>query len=214
MNEMTEEERLKLERTAEIAEELHEAIQIRSSRKRLANQLRQIARDVLTISSVVSIFFAIVWTFTKPYLIPFLQLPTQVGHLQSDVAQLRTKISDSIDPRLLDFLGHGIVVGNNRSFKPGESFTVAYLLRRNASCEADIRVTFINLDTGTPISNSPFRAIKAPVTDDYFFFKVPIRIPPEMEEGNYVYKPIIVPIECGVYKEFTTPMSDPFMVKK
>lgn len=169
-------------------------------------QMMAIARDVVTISAVVSVLSGILWTLTRPYLAPFLELPAQVAEINARLAPISA-------PHLVEFEGHGIVL-NGVEVVRGEEIRILYNLRRNADCATEIEMSFINVDTGTLISTGTSRAVQAPVTEDFTYFILALTVPQTLPPGRYSYFPRLTPLNCGIYQAYSGAMSTPFTVTR
>jgi len=182
-------------------------------------QMMAIARDVLTISAVLSVVGSIFWFMSRPYLTPFLELPEKVAQIQAQLAPLS-------DPKIVEFNGNGKIanlVPRQRGedggqglpiFKPGEIMRVLYNLRRNADCATQVEVTFIDVKTGSKLTTGITTATQAPVTSDFTFFILNREIPNNLPDGIYSYYPRIIPLNCGIYRPYNGVMSDLFEVKR
>lgn len=135
----------------------------------------------------------------------------EISEINEEIKSLRES-----SPALLDFSGGGEVAPHPRGYyRPGEVVTITYLLRRNATCETDIRVQFYDwaLSQINPRYTSTIPALKSAVSREFTLFSVPVALPPTMDDGFYSYAPEIIPLECGVYKSFKAPLSGAFEVR-
>lgn len=176
------------------------------TRSGLLSWSASIARDVLTMLAVMSAAASVIIALTRPYWKPFAELPENVLELQAQVADLVAS-----PPRLLDFAGRPVVIDASDA-KPGGYIVLGFVLRRNASCDTDVRPFFVNVETGVTVVGNVFPAVKAPVTADYIWFSLSVSLPDHIRPGRYVYFPEIVPKECGVYRPIRPPQSDIFEV--
>lgn len=183
----------------------------------LRYQAIAIARDVLTISAVLSVVGSIFWVLASPYLKPFLELPEKVAQIQAQLAPIS-------DPKLVEFQGIAMILNRDAHgwgheagggfplFKRGQHLLLLYNLRRNADCATQIEVTFIDIRSGSKIVTGTLPAVQAPVTTDFTYFILQREIPANLPPGLYTYYPRIVPVNCGVYRPFNGNMSEIFEV--
>lgn len=163
-----------------------------------------VARDVMTISAVITLLSAIFWFVARPYLTPFLELPEKV-------AEINARIAPFTSPHLVEFKGPAYVIGE-KSIARGGNIRLMYNLRRNADCDTEILFSFVNVDTGTTITTGTGRSVQAPVTEDFSTFFLMLHIPENLPTGNYSYYPRLTPINCGVYRAYNGALSEPFEV--
>jgi hypothetical protein len=168
-------------------------------------QLMAMARDILTISAVLGVLGSGFWFVVKPYLDPFLELPTKV-------AEINARLMPLARPHLVEFNGHAMIL-SSKTIPQGGSLRLLFHLRRNADCSTDVDHAFINVDTGARIAGETVRAVQAPVTEDFTSFILSIKVPIFLPAGRYTYFPRIVPINCGIYQPYNGAMSDVFEVK-
>lgn len=162
-------------------------------------------RDIIVISTVVSILFGSVIALTKPYWQPFADIPRDMAILQTELAQTRILLEENIEPRILDFQGGGIIVSENHI--AGGSFQVMYSLRRNATCETIVTPIFYDLERNISIRDKDVPSVRAPVTNSFEPFSLELPIPSSLRPGRYVYYPILSPVDCGVYGRIRVPPS-------
>lgn len=167
-------------------------------------QLMAVARDVLTISAVVSVLGGIFWTLTRPYLAPFLDLPQKV-------AEINARLAPIAQPHLVEFKGIGLVINQNKMVT-GETLRILYNLKRNADCTTDVEQIFVNVDTGAKTLTSTIRATQAPVSNDFSSFILELPIPSNLPDGRYSYFPRLIPINCGIYQAYTGTMTEIFEI--
>jgi hypothetical protein len=170
----------------------------------LRYQMMAIARDVLTISAVISVMSAFFWTLARPYVEPFLDLPTKV-------AEINARLAPISQPHLVEFKGNAILVNGSR-FSRGSEMVILYNLKRNASCETQVDLNFINVTTGAKLNAGTIRAVQAPVTDDFAPFILSLVVPPSLPNGRYSYMPRMMPQNCGIYQDYNAVMSEIFEV--
>lgn len=117
------------------------------------------------------------------------------------------------DLQLVTFQGNGVITtSDGKRFVAGQIIDAAYLLKRHATCETNIKPIFQNVDTNRPFIGETVESQKAPVTDSYIFFPIPIFLPEDIPPGRYTYMADIQPLECGVYEEYRSPMTDIFTI--
>lgn len=118
-------------------------------------------------------------------------------------------------PDLLDFKGNGIVI-EDKIYYPGDTVRIAFLLRRNGNCDANIRVRFL-YEKGyiDPELNSVIPAKKSLPNSDFSIFIVALKLPLSIYDGRWVYSAIVETIDCEERFESITyvPLSTPFEVK-
>lgn len=170
------------------------------------------ARDIVVISTVVTLIFGLFAALTKPYWEPFARLPENMVLLQTELAEARSLLEGSIEPRIVDFQGRGIVVSVS-PITAGGTVQILYSLRRNATCATEVTPIFYNVDRGISIQGEVVPAIRAPVTATFQPFSVPIQIPEWLTAGRYIYYPEITPLDCGVYNRIRVPPSDIIVVE-
>lgn len=179
----------------------------------LRYQLVALARDMGVIVATVGTILALVGLAARPYTQPFLELPEKLGELQLQLAKTQLELAEIREPRIVDFIGHGIVLGHrDQRIHPGSSIRLLYNMRRNASCATDLEIGFINVSDGTRLVTHTQRAVQAPVTLDYAPFFLRLRVPPELPPGVWSYQPRMVPLDCGVYGPYLGAISEPFHV--
>lgn len=176
-----------------------------------------IARDVLTISAVLSVAGSVLWFAARPYLQPFLDLPEKVAQIQVQLAPIS-------EPKLVEFQGTALILNGDAHkkgqesgkgfpvFEAGDNMRLLFNLRRNADCATEIELTYIDVRNGSKIVTGTQRATQAPVSSDYTFFILQRRIPENLPPGIYTYYPRIIPLNCGVYRPYNGNMSDIFEV--
>lgn len=172
-------------------------------------------RDFLVIAAFFSVLSAIAVGLTRPYWQPIQdsweRFSETLIQVQEQLAELRALVDTRLEPRLLEFHGNGIIVGN-QVVPAGGEITVFYSLRRNAACDTEIERNFYNIERGTTVPTGSFRATKAPVTRQFVAFKIDIRIPEDLAPGMYLYRPTARPLNCGIYSEMVLPPAGPFQV--
>jgi hypothetical protein len=168
-------------------------------------------KNVLTIAAVIGLLTTSV-TAGYTFYSTWKDIPSQVTELTQAVQTLVDVVEREI-PQIVDFVGGGIL-SDSGPFKAGDSPRFAYTLRRNVSCPTDILVRFYDHESGT-INNSYsyiIPEVQSPVTRSFAAFSVPIRLPKDLPAGKYSYFPEIIPLDCGVYRTITPPMSEAFYV--
>jgi len=168
-------------------------------------QLMAVARDVLTISAVLSVIGTLFWFVSRPYIEPFLDLPTKV-------AEINARLGPITQPHLVEFHGHGMIVSDDEVYRPGGQIRILYNLRRNADCATELEYSFVNVDTGSIISTGTGRAVQAPVTEDYTYFLLSLTVPQNLGPGRYAYFPRITPLNCGIYRPYRGALTEIFRV--
>lgn len=185
-----------------------------SEKYTLRYQLVAMARDAMTIITVVSTLTVGVLFLAKPYTQPFFDLPEKLAQLQLQFAKLQLDLAEIREPRLVEFEGHALVIGDASAvYAPGETIRLLYNVRRNASCVTELEVRFFNVLDGTQLVTHSERAVQAPVTEDFQPFLVRFVIPQGLPDGMWTYQPRVIPFECGVYGPYLAAMSEPFTVK-
>ena len=169
-------------------------------------QAMAIARDVLTISAVVTMLSGIFWFIAKPYLQPWLELPERMAEISLRIAPLTR-------PQLIEFNGPAMLL-NGDKFEPGDTARLLYHLRRNADCATEIEVSWIDVETGAKVVTGTMRAVQAPVTEDFTSFILALRIPANLPDGRYSYFPRLTPLNCGIYRSYNAAMSEVFEVAR
>jgi len=171
-------------------------------------KLLKIARDGLIWTSFIGIVTTVIISIGafifKDKLEPFTELPVKIEAIEQQLSNISS-------PELIVFKGHGIII-NKKEIKAGESIVVGYLLSRKASCDTDIEVIFMDINTKEQIYYKTIPLLKSPVSEDFVFFPISIKTPSDLPPGNYVFAPRFKPSECGLYKEFLPPLSDVFTV--
>jgi hypothetical protein len=178
----------------------------------LRYQLAAIGRDAITITTVVGLLLAGFGFLTRPYTQPFLDLPMQVSQLQLQLAQTQLELAEIREPHIVDFKGHGIIIGPREIFS-GQTIKILYNLRRNASCVTDLEVGYINVNDGTRLVTHTTRATQAPVTKDFAVFLLRHSVQ-DLPPGTWSYQPRLIPVDCGVYGPYNGAMTEPFTVKE
>jgi len=172
----------------------------------MRHHLAAVGRDVLTISATVSLLGTLVWFAAAPHLMPWLLIPEQL-------AAFEDKLNGLARPRLVEFQGTALLVDKG-PFKPGDDVRFVYNLRRNADCTTDIQVSWYSVRTGVRITTAVVRAVQAPVTTDFAPFILTRKIPENLPDGLWVYYPLVVPVDCGVYRPYNGNMSEVFEIKR
>lgn len=126
------------------------------------------------------------------------------------VAEQQVQIDALIRPLLIEFTGNAFV--EKPSLRAGESQSYLFFLRQEASCETIVVQEYYNLERNIRVPGNTVVAQQAPVTESMIPFPIDIPLPNNIEPGTYVYWPLLVPKNCGVYKEFRAPPSQPFEV--
>lgn len=176
-----------------------------------------LARDVTVISAVIFAIFMGIYNFTRPYWEPFSTLPERISDLAEEVStngdnieSLSIRLSDSLDPRIINFETRAEVLEDQ--VRPGDTISVLYFMRRNASCQTILEPVFYNINTNTPYPGTLRYTQRAPVTSTYILFPVAVSIPDNLPDGEYVYSPYIEPEDCGIYRRLRVPPTESFMV--
>lgn len=188
-------------------------------KKTMRHHVIAVLRDFL----VVSAFFGATTTglsiLLKPYWEPFATLPQQLISMQQEMvdtnlelAELRATLTELTEPQIVEFQGIGVVTGD-KVVKAGGSISVLYSLRRNASCDTEVRRILYDVDRNVSVQVGTSWAIKAPVTTAFIPFTVTnIEIPLTLRPGRYVYYPELTPVSCRPYGTIRVPMSEVFEV--
>lgn len=170
------------------------------------------SKDLLTIIAALSILFSMAAVMFRPWIQPFMDLPQSLNQLSSSLAVLQSRVDGYGSPQLLNVQGIGQIIGNRNLPTEGGVLTVGYFLRRNASCETDIRIRFVDIERNQTIVTLTRPTNRAPVTASFIFFKVDIVVPEGFRPSVYAYHPEILPVDCGVYKPFSIAPSQYFTV--
>ena len=169
------------------------------------------ARDIIVVTTVISIISAITVATTRPFWEPFADIPEVLAQQQEDLAALSIEVSRRLKPEIVEFEGKAQIVSGGNVL-PGETITFLYFLRRNATCETKVLTRFYDVDRGINIVTGTTIASQAPVTQSFIPFRVDIKIP-ILPSGRYIYNPTINPVDCGVYKEMAVIPSEIFEVR-
>lgn len=166
----------------------------------------------IALAAMVITFAGTGFAYLFPLLAPdWANLPDSVRDNTLAVESLNVRLAREV-PTIVDFQG-GLLVTQSQ-VSPGDSVTVVAVLRRNVSCETNIRVRFF--DHSDNIINQKFSylipSVRAPITSTFIAFPIRVFIPDNLPTGTYSYFPEIIPLDCGVYKTIVPPMSDPFYV--
>tara|TARA_R110002020_G_scaffold109660_7_gene253735 strand:- start:3354 stop:3902 length:549 start_codon:yes stop_codon:yes gene_type:complete len=171
------------------------------------SRVKDILTLVLLISSVTVLLFSLFVWVVSPRFEPYLDLPSRLTGIEAAVSLI-------VQPSLIEFRGSGHLVDQKDSYKRGEVILVRYLLKRVASCDTKIRIRFYNTVSGAYFQGPLIDASKAPVTTTFSNFRLNIKVPDDLPNGEWTYHPVIIPIECGLYNgEFVPPHTDAFIVK-
>jgi hypothetical protein len=176
------------------------------------------ARDILVVSGVISILASALYFTLRPYIEPFANLPTELASVQLELAETRRDLS-TINASLrsvqeynvVEFDGPGIVQTGTPKLA-GQVINILYYLRRNANCSTRLEPRFYNVETNTYIVDAPRFAIRAPTTEEFTLFTVPVPLPEDIPPGRYVYAPLIEALDCGVYGTQGVPPSTIFEI--
>jgi hypothetical protein len=176
------------------------------------------ARDILVVSTVISLLFTVAAFSTRHIWEPFASLPTEFAEIQIQLLETRRDLGvisnnfrESQEFNVVDFRGLGQVTTSG-TIQPGDTIFVLYSLRRNANCSTRLERRFYNVENNTYFIADPTFAIRAPVTYEFNLFSVPVSLPEDLPAGRYVYAPILTAVECGVYGEQIVPPSTVFEV--
>ena len=170
----------------------------------------EVAKSITHIWTVLIIISTIVFFLFKPYITPYVDLPEDIKQLKVAVTALTVAQSNS-KPQVVSFTGTPQLVDANTKYVIGDNVQFMYFLRRNVSCDTELRVFFYNVATGTLHSGPTLLATKASITTDFIPFKVNVTVPP-LPTGRYSYIPTLVPLNCGVYEAIKAPPSQIFEV--
>lgn len=173
------------------------------------HHLTAAARDIAVLGSVTAGIATGVMYLSRPYWEPFAQLPNDVAAVQEQVVSIQTRLMDGLAPEIVTFAAAFPVRSEVRQ---GGTLPILFFLKRNASCQTEIRPTFYDVNSNYGVSGEPFLAQRAPVTDQKILFQVRVRIPDDLPPGRYVYNAELNPIDCGVYGPMRALPSDPFVV--
>ena len=157
---------------------------------------------------LISVFFSgvvsAVGYLAREQITPYLQLPEKV-------ADIEEVLDTYVEPELVEVRGLGLVLNANDEVRIGGTLLVGYTLKRNASCDSNVEEIFLNVDTGIETRTRVTPSVKAPVTNDFLFFRVPIPTT-GLTPGQYVYFPRITPVDCGVYGDYCIPSTEVFRI--
>lgn len=182
------------------------------AKKTWLSHMAAMGRDVLTMAAVISLVSGIAAVATRTYWQPFADLPVIVAAIQKEIAETQATLQGTIRPQLIDFQGNGQIVGTTE-IEAGGLVEVFYSLRRNASCDTDVRPYFFDIERGLTVAGQTIPAVRAPVTSDFIPFRLSIRLPDQITPGTYVYYPEIIPKNCGVYGPLRAPPTSQFVVR-
>lgn len=171
----------------------------------LLGGVASMVRDIATMGGVVVVVGGVAITLSRPYWEPFAELPVKI-------AQIEAQLQNAAAPQIVDFQGIGFIADDSNAV-PGGSITVFYSLRRNATCDTDVRPFFHNYDTNLMVTGPVFEAVKAPVTSGFNPITLTIRLPENLNPGTYSYYPEMTPKRCGVYGPMRVPPTEPFTVR-
>lgn len=177
----------------------------------LRYQLMAIARDVVTIATVVGILSGAFWFVARPYVTPYLELPADIAEFRTDLAKFQIQLAEVRVPRIVDFAGIGLIA-SSKEVRPGDRLLILYNLRRNAGCPTEIEVGFIDAENGTRIVTHTQRAVQAAVSAEFSPFLLRLTVPTNLPPGRYSYQPRMLPIDCGVYGPYLAALSEIFTV--
>lgn len=138
-----------------------------------------------------------------PRLEPYLEVPNRIENIENALEGLSSGVEH---PEFIEFKGIGTVIESGE-----ESLTVAYLLRRSVSCEVRVNIRYWDVDRGLFRVMPPVTAVKSPVSDSFTPFKIDLKVG-SLPKGRYSYIPTLKPLECGIYKSVTAPMSEVFTI--
>ena len=159
------------------------------------------AKDFTSITVALGIVFTSLWMFFNPVLQPYLVLPEVVNEILKNQEEISRTLRDSEaeeEFRVVEYQSMGFVL-EDRVYEPGEIVVINYFLRRNASCDTLVSLDFINLDNGLIYNAGIVPDQKAPITNEFIFFKFALTIPLDIPEGTYSYWPSMQALDCGVY---------------
>lgn len=159
--------------------------------------------------SAATIIMTSLWFITKPLVEPYLILPTQIESIIKTINELDERSNGNIKPKTVDTLGVGLIHKQENN-----TLTLVYMLKRNVSCEGRINVRFWNVEGGYFAHSSWTPTIKSAIIGELTPFKIDIPIPETLKNGNYIYAPVLHPIDCGVYGVQVLPPSEIFEVKR
>lgn len=168
-------------------------------------KIKQITTTTISVIALCSVVFTGAAFLASPWTKPYLDIPQKIESLENS-------IYIQSNPQLINFNGRGIVVGVE-PFKAGERINFIYSLKRVASCETLVELRLFDVGNGTYISMGTINSTKAPITTNFINFKIPLTLPKNLPDGEYTYHPVIKPVNCGIYKEFTPPHTDSFFVR-
>jgi hypothetical protein len=176
------------------------------------------ARDILVVSAVTSLLFTVAAFSTRHVWEPFANLPTELAEVQIQLLETRRELNvisgsfrETQEYHIVDFDGPGQVQTGD-GITPGSTINVLYFLRRNANCSTRLEPRFYNVDTNTYFVAESRFAVRAPVTETFGLFTVPVPIPRDIPPGRYVYAPLLEAVDCGVYRSQQVPPSTIFEV--
>jgi len=141
------------------------------------------------------------------------QIANQVDDIAAQLRRVNILLeTGGVAPRIVEFDGRGIVTDDSDAV-PGGQIIVTYSLRRNATCETVVFPRFYDIDRGVTFNGEPFNAVRAPVTDDFALFSLPVPLPLGIAPGRYTYVPEIAPRDCQPYGRMTVIPTDPFIIR-
>ena len=169
-------------------------------------------KNVLILFAGFSALMSITAFIFKDTLEDIATIPNDLARLEATTEQIRRQLNSDSELRILDILGNGLITSEG-PFTQGESVPLFYMLRRNISCDTMVTPIFYDVSINLSIQGNPFPAQKAPVTTGYNPFRIGLTIPNDLPDGEYIYIPLIKPIDCGEYDEIRIPSSTLFTVQ-
>lgn len=155
------------------------------------------AKGAAALIIAIGVVWAALWWALKPRIDDYFD--SRLAEFRTEMSSLSTqltRIENALpDPRPFIEFKSGGHLPQTRNFKPGETVTFLYQLRRNRSCPSEVQANFWSYDLNSIASEYTYRfsAIQATPSLDFGLFSVRVRIPGDMKPGDYSYAPIIIP---------------------
>lgn len=191
---------------------------------------RMIVVIVTTTAAVVAALLLIArvsWNIALPHVEAFVtNLVTDVveetlrdtrvtqGEIEDRLSLIERVVSLTARQAPVSFLGHGVVLNENRTVQQGDFLRIRYIVQRHEACGGTITRQFLDTNTGQFFTGATYteRLTRAPVTDIFARFVASVEVPDKLPPGRYELASTLDDEGCDLPARSAVPYSEPFIV--
>lgn len=176
------------------------------------------AKGAAALIAAIGVVWAALWWALQPRIDEYFD--AKLSEFRAELTQMSmqlTRIENALPaPRPFIQFRSGGHLPNNRTFKPGDTVTFLYSLRRNKSCPVTVVAQFWSYEKNALASELTysFSATRFPSSLEYGLQSLRVQLPEDMEEGAYSYAPIFSPSTeaCPGERDVQVPPSEFFLI--